>query len=100
VGELRVEVPAEFTGPTGAGVEATDDGWVDVFHEELAPGGGRKRIRPVCEAESQHSAAAEFNTCVDAAFVLQGTSPDKPLAAPAIFAPWNSSTMKKQGYSR
>jgi hypothetical protein len=30
--ELRVEFPAEFTRAAGAGVEAMDDGWVDVFH--------------------------------------------------------------------
>jgi len=40
MGKLRVEVPAEFTRPAGAGVEAIDDGWVDVFHEGLAPGRG------------------------------------------------------------
>ena len=38
--ELGIEVPAEFTRPTRTGVEAVDDGWVDVFHEELAPGEG------------------------------------------------------------
>jgi hypothetical protein len=32
LGELRVEFAAEFTRPAGAGVEAMDDGWVDVFH--------------------------------------------------------------------
>ncbi len=31
--KLRVEVATEFTRPAGAGVEAIDDGWVDVFHE-------------------------------------------------------------------
>jgi len=32
LGELRVELPAEFTRPAGAGVGAMNDGWVDVFH--------------------------------------------------------------------
>jgi len=31
--ELGVELPAEFTRPTGACVEAIDDGWINVFHE-------------------------------------------------------------------
>ncbi|MGC1787109.1 MAG: hypothetical protein WA718_10255 [Terriglobales bacterium] len=35
LGKLRIEFLAKFTRPTGAGgVETTDDGWVDVFHEE------------------------------------------------------------------
>jgi len=38
--ELRVEFLAEFTRPTRAGVEAADDDWVNVFHEERAPGKG------------------------------------------------------------
>jgi hypothetical protein len=41
MGELWVEFPAEFTRPAGAGVEAMDDGWVDVFHEEMTPGRAR-----------------------------------------------------------
>src|ERR1019366_7640405 len=32
--EFRVVFPAEFTRPAGACVEATIDGWIDVFHEE------------------------------------------------------------------
>jgi hypothetical protein len=52
LGELRVELPAEFARPTGACVEAIDDGGIDVFHEERLLG-GRKRIHPVCEAESR-----------------------------------------------
>jgi hypothetical protein len=32
--ELGVEFAAEFTRPAGAGVEATDDGWINVFHGE------------------------------------------------------------------
>ncbi|MGB6250450.1 MAG: hypothetical protein WBF54_15140 [Terriglobales bacterium] len=34
LGKLRVELPAEFTRPAGACVEAIHDGWVDVVHEE------------------------------------------------------------------
>jgi hypothetical protein len=49
--ELRIEVPAEFTRPARTGVKAVDDGWVDVFHEEPAPGMARKES-PGCEAES------------------------------------------------
>jgi hypothetical protein len=49
--ELGIEVPAKFTGPARTGVEAVDDGWVDVFHEEPAPGMARKES-PGCEAES------------------------------------------------
>jgi len=41
MGELWVEFPAEFTRPAGAGVEAMDDGWIDVFHEEMTPGRAR-----------------------------------------------------------
>jgi hypothetical protein len=50
--ELGIEVPAEFTRPARTGVKAVDDGWVDVFHEEPAPGMARK-LSPGCEAESQ-----------------------------------------------
>ena len=40
MGELRVLITAEFTRAAGACVEAIDDGWVNVFHEEIAPGRG------------------------------------------------------------
>jgi hypothetical protein len=39
LGELRVELPAEFTRPAGACVEAIDDGWINVFHERQLLGG-------------------------------------------------------------
>jgi len=42
LGELRVEFAAEFTRPAGAGVEAMDDGWVDVFHGRWLLGEARK----------------------------------------------------------
>ena len=51
LGELRVEFAAELARPTGACVEAIDDGWINVFHEERLLE-GRKRIHPVFEAES------------------------------------------------
>jgi hypothetical protein len=41
LGELRVEFPAEFTRPAGACVEAIDDSWIDVFHEEQLLGEAR-----------------------------------------------------------
>jgi hypothetical protein len=40
MGELWVEVTAEFTRPAGACVKAIGNGSVDVFHEDLAPEGG------------------------------------------------------------
>jgi hypothetical protein len=40
MGKLRVQIPAEFTRPARTCVEAIDDGWVNVFHEEMAPGRG------------------------------------------------------------
>ena len=42
LGELRVELPAEFARPAGACVEATDDSWIDVFHEERLLGGAKR----------------------------------------------------------
>jgi hypothetical protein len=53
VRELGVEIPAKFARPAGAGVEAIDDGWVNVFHEERLLGGA-KTDSPDCEAESQN----------------------------------------------
>jgi hypothetical protein len=84
MGELRVEFPAEFTRPAGAGVEAIDDGWVDVFHEEKAPEKART-IRPVVRLGHILS-LVWCSAWLDAVFVLQEMTPDKPPVAAAIFA--------------
>jgi hypothetical protein len=34
VGELRIALTTEFTRSARSGIETTDDGWVNVFHEE------------------------------------------------------------------
>jgi hypothetical protein len=57
LGELRVEFPAEFAWPAGACVEAIDDGWINVFHEN-GSWEGQSRC-PVCEAESHFYAPAD-----------------------------------------
>ncbi|MGA2356508.1 MAG: hypothetical protein ABSG02_18600 [Terriglobales bacterium] len=36
--KLRIELATKFTRPAGPSVKATDDGMVDVFHEELLLG--------------------------------------------------------------
>jgi hypothetical protein len=69
--ELGVELAAEFTRPTGACVEAIDDGWVDVVHDERLLGRA-ETDSPGCEAESQSSASGNLSILTDA-FVLQGT---------------------------
>ena len=86
--ELGVEVPAEFTRPAGAGVEAIGDGCVDVFHEGLAPGGGENGLAWfVRQSHNTPPRLIQFNACFDAAFVLQAMGPDKSPAAAAIFQP-------------
>jgi hypothetical protein len=32
--ELRIQITAELARPAGSSIETTDDGWVNVFHEE------------------------------------------------------------------
>src|SRR5271154_1907547 len=76
LGKLWIELPAEFARPAGACVEAIDDGGVNVFHEKRLLG-GRERIHPGCEAESQYLdlASDDCINCMVDAFVLHGTGP-------------------------
>jgi hypothetical protein len=84
LGELRVEFPAEFTRPAGACVETMDDSWIDVFHERRS-WEGRKRIRPICEAESQYSASADLLAVWTTPLYYKGWDLYKPFMAGANF---------------
>lgn len=80
--ELGVELPAEFTRPGRACIEAMDYSGINVFHEKRLLGG---LDCPVCEAESQYSASDDFISDLTDAFVLQGEKPDKPFVAGVNF---------------
>src|SRR5713101_8821932 len=54
---MRVEFPAEFTGPAGPCVEAMDDGCIDVFHG--GSWGRAKTASPGLWAETEYSAGAD-----------------------------------------
>jgi hypothetical protein len=53
-GKFRVEFPAEFARPTGACVEAVDDGWISMFHGRRLLGEARTDS-PVSGAETKYS---------------------------------------------
>ena len=44
VGKLRVKLPAKFTRPAGARIEAFHYGWIHVFHEAFLLGGVRTAL--------------------------------------------------------
>lgn len=44
MGKLRVKLPAKFTRPAGARIEAFHYGWIDVFHEAFLLGDVRAAL--------------------------------------------------------
>jgi len=90
-GELRVEFPAEFTRPTGACVEAADDGWISMFHERRLLGEARNGFARFVGQRQNILPSADSLTAWTTPLYYKRRDLYKPFVAGANFLPFRAS---------